>query len=70
VFVALGILHAKRIRHILICGLSGCTLFFPHYLINGMIFGEGGGNVIERQMYVLISPQLLSETFPILRRIE
>jgi len=28
VFVASDIEHAMRMRHIVICGLSGCTLFF------------------------------------------
>jgi hypothetical protein len=31
---------AKYLRHIVICGLSGPTVFFAHYLINGTIFGE------------------------------
>jgi hypothetical protein len=41
VFVALGIQLSMRMRHIAICDLSGCTVFvFPHYLVNGKIFGK------------------------------
>jgi len=29
-----------------ICGLSGCTMFFPHYLINGTIFSGGWGELL------------------------
>ena len=28
VYVALGIQHAMRMRHVFICGLPGCTMFF------------------------------------------
>jgi hypothetical protein len=28
-----GIQDAMRMRHIVICGLSGSTVIFPHYLI-------------------------------------
>ena len=40
---------------------------FPFYLINGTIFGK---KVIEHKMCVLIFFTNLSETFPILRRIQ
>jgi len=41
VSVALCTHHAMRMRGIVICGFSGCTVFFvSHYLINGTIFGK------------------------------
>ena len=40
---------------------------FPHYLINGTIFGK---KIIELEIRVLISCALRSETFLILRRTE
>jgi hypothetical protein len=48
--LALGIHHAMRMSHIAIYGLSGSTVFFPHYLINGTIFEEK----ILKIKYVLI----------------
>ena len=43
VSTALVIHHAKRVRptyYVVICDLPGSTIFFPHYLINGTIFGK------------------------------
>jgi len=43
VFVALDIQQAMRMRHIVICDLSGSRIFFPHNFIKDTIFGGGGG---------------------------
>ena len=51
VFVALGIQHAIRMRHV-ICGLPLSTKFFPHYLIKGTIFEKKKGT--EHKICVLI----------------
>ena len=67
VFVALGIQSAMRTRHIVICGLSGCTIFFffPYFLINGTIFRETSQNT---KCVFRFSLQILSETFLTLSR--
>jgi len=45
--------------------MPGTTIFFPHYLINGMIFEK---KLPKTKCVFWFSPQLLSETFLILRR--
>ena len=66
-FVALGNQHAMRKRHIVICCPVPLYNIFPHYLINGTIFGKKSLNT---KCVFWFSVQLLSETFLILRRTE
>jgi len=68
VSVNLGIRHAESLRHITICGLSGSTIFFTHYLTNGTIFEEK--KLLDMKSVFLFYVQNLSETFLILRRIQ
>jgi hypothetical protein len=48
-----------------ICGLSGCTRFLPHCLINDAIKKN-----IAHKIFALICLRYLSETFLILSKIE
>jgi hypothetical protein len=66
VFVALGIQHAMRMRHIIL-GLPNLQIF-PYYLINVTIFEKK--KVTENEMCVSSFSAPLSEIFFILRRIE
>jgi hypothetical protein len=66
VFLALSIQYAKRMRPV-VCVLPGCTIFFPRYLINGMIFEK---KLLNTKCVFWFSLHLLSETFLILGRIE
>jgi hypothetical protein len=68
VFVALVMQHARRMRHI-VCHMWAVWLchIFPYYLIDGTILGKILLNIKCR---FLLSVQILSEIFLILRRIE
>jgi hypothetical protein len=67
VFVVLGIQRAMPQLRITMCGLSGCPVFFHSILINGTIF-EKKKKLLNIKCVFLLSLQLLSATFLILRR--
>jgi len=66
VFVAWVIQHAMRMRHIVICGLPPLYSIFPHYLINLHDFRKK--KLLNTRWEFGFRPQLLCETFLILRR--
>ena len=51
--------------YIVICGLSGSTIFFPHILVKGAIFTQKLLKI--KYVFFLFSTQPLSETHLILR---
>jgi hypothetical protein len=67
VFVALGIQHAMRMRHIVMRGLPPSTTFF-HNISRHDFRGGGGGYWTQNVFW--FSLRLLSQTFLILRRNE
>ena len=67
-YVVLVMQHAMRMRHIVICGLTSCIIFFPQYLISGVIFEKE--KVLNTKCVFLFSLQILSETLLVLRRTE
>ena len=67
-FVALVIQYVMRMRCIVICGVSGYTVFF--YIISYMArFSGWEGEAILHKLWVVIFLKFLSERFLILRRI-
>jgi hypothetical protein len=58
--------HAMRMRHTVICDLSGSTLFFHHYLIKGVIKKKA----LNIKCVFRFSLQVLSEIYLILKRRE
>ena len=67
-FVALGIQHAMRVRHIIICCLPRCTTFFR--IISQTARFSKKESLLRIQSVFRVSLQLLPETFLILRRTE
>jgi len=57
-----------RMRHI-VCGLSLSTNFFPHFLINDMIF-EKKKKLLNTKRIFWFLLQLLTQIFLIIRRTE
>ena len=51
--VALVILHAMRMRHIVLCGLPGSTNLFPRYLLINRHDFPGGGRVIKHKICLM-----------------
>ena len=66
VYLVLVIQNSMSIRHTVICGLSGCTIFF-HTISKAARFSK---KIIEHKMRVVTLSANPSENFLILRRME
>jgi hypothetical protein len=53
--VALGIQHAVLMLQIVVCDLSGCTIYFPRYITNGTIVEK---EILNIKCVFWFSPQL------------
>ena len=58
VFVDLGIQHAMRMRHVVICGLQGSAVYF-HIIVNGTIFEE---KILDIKCVLIFSTTFVWET--------
>ena len=65
VFLDLGIQHAMRTRHIVICDLPGSTIFLNIISLTARFLGRG--KLLKKQCLFWVSLQFLSETVLILR---
>jgi len=52
VFVASGIQHAMRLRHIVICGLPGCTIFFYDFRKKKWLLNIKCGFPVSLQLFI------------------